>query len=152
MAKIRIDDSGITRILDVVGGRTRKVIKAYFFDNFTQEQMIEELYLPKHIIDKEVATIRGLARDLLVKKVCGDCGKEFYTARPQAKICPVCNEKNKKAQLEQQKESHKKPHSTVRHRKTNVVGINEIIKQMTKYNKEYKTRLSYGQYVALVDK
>ena len=71
---------------------------------------------------------------------CVECGKVFRNPNENEKFCPEC----KKI-----KESKKKPNpkSKIKTSKT----IWQITRELEKYNKKHKTRLSYGQYVALVD-
>jgi Zn finger protein HypA/HybF involved in hydrogenase expression len=67
---------------------------------------------------------------------CSDCNKFFRNPDENEKICPECRRIKEK----------KKP--KVNYGKS----VNQILKELEKYNEEHKTRLSYGQYVALVDK
>ena len=67
---------------------------------------------------------------------CAECGKIFRNPNENEKFCPECKKiKDKKK---------RKPKAS----KT----ILQITRDLEKYNKEHKTRLSYGKYVALVDK
>ena len=67
---------------------------------------------------------------------CAECHKVFRNPNENERLCPECKKiKDKKK---------RKPKAS----KT----ILQITRDLEKYNKEHKTRLSYGKYVALVDK
>lgn len=70
---------------------------------------------------------------------CVECHKVFRNPNENERFCPEC----KKI-----KESKKKPKQKAKSNKS----ILQITRELEKYNKEHKTRLSYGKYVALVDK
>ena len=72
---------------------------------------------------------------------CAECGKIFRNPNENEKFCTEC----KKI-----KESKKKSKPKVKPNKSK--SIWQTTRELEKYNKEHKTRLSYGQYVALVDK
>ena len=72
---------------------------------------------------------------------CAECGKIFRNPDENERFCPECNKI---------KESRKKPKQKAKSIKSK--SIWQIIRQLEKYNKEHKTRLSYGQYVSSVDK
>ena len=72
---------------------------------------------------------------------CAECHKVFRNPNENERFCPDC----KKI-----REIRKKPKSKVKTNKNK--SIWQITRELEKYNKEHKTRLSYGQYVALVDK
>lgn len=66
---------------------------------------------------------------------CADCHKIFRNPDENERFCPECKKirENKKPKPKAKK------------------SVLQITKELEKYNKEHKTRLSYGQYVALVD-
>ena len=70
---------------------------------------------------------------------CAECHKVFRNPDENERLCPEC----KKI-----KESKKKAKQKAKTNKS----ILQITRELEKYNKEHKTRLSYGKYVALVDK
>lgn len=72
---------------------------------------------------------------------CAECHKVFRNPDENERFCPEC----KKI-----KEGRKKPKQKAKSVKSK--SILQITRELEKYNKEHKTRLSYGQYVALVDK
>lgn len=67
---------------------------------------------------------------------CADCHKIFRNPDENERFCPECKKirENKKSKPKAKK------------------SVLQITRELEKYNKEHKTRLSYGQYVALVDK
>ena len=67
---------------------------------------------------------------------CADCHKIFRNPDENERFCPECKKirENKKPKPKANK------------------SVWQITRELEKYNKEHKTRLSYGQYVALVDK
>lgn len=69
---------------------------------------------------------------------CAECHKVFRNPNGNERFCPECKK------IKEKKKSKPKA-------KTNK-SILQITRELEKYNKEHKTRLSYGQYVALVDK
>lgn len=72
---------------------------------------------------------------------CVECGKFFRNPDENERFCPECKKikENKKKQ---------KPKIKINKSKT----IWQIVRELEKYNKEHRTRLSYGQYVSSVDK
>ena len=72
---------------------------------------------------------------------CVECGKIFRNPDENERFCPECNKI---------KESRKKPKQKAKSVKSK--SIYQITRDLEKYNKEHKTRLSYGQYVSSVDK
>ena len=72
---------------------------------------------------------------------CAECGKIFRNPDENERLCPEC----KKI-----KENKKKQKPKVKTNKSK--SILQLTRELEKYNKEHKTRLSYGQYVSSVDK
>ena len=72
---------------------------------------------------------------------CAECYKFFRNPDENERLCPDC----KKI-----RENKKKAKPKVKSIKSKSVW--QITRELEQYNKEHKTRLSYGQYVALVDK
>ena len=70
---------------------------------------------------------------------CAECHKVFRNPDENERLCPEC----KKI-----KESKKKARQKAKSNKS----IWQITRELEKYNKEHRTMLSYGKYVALVDK
>lgn len=72
---------------------------------------------------------------------CAECHKVFRNPNENERLCPECVKI---------RESKKKTKPKVKAIKSK--SILQITRELEQYNKEHKTRLSYGQYVALVDK
>ena len=70
---------------------------------------------------------------------CAECYKFFRNPDENERFCPDC----KKI-----RENKKKLKVKAKTNKT----VLQITRELEKYNKEHKTRLSYGQYVSSVDK
>lgn len=82
--------------------------------------------------------------------VCERCGATFYSYSAKARWCEPCrvivrNERNK-----QWRRSAKNRQAEIRLplKKT----INDILRDLRKYNEEHNTHLTYGQYVAMIEK
>ena len=72
---------------------------------------------------------------------CAECHKVFRNPDENERLCPEC----KKI-----KEGRKKPKQKAKSVKSK--SIYQITRELEKYNREHRTMLSYGEYVALVDK
>ena len=72
---------------------------------------------------------------------CAECHKVFRNPNENERFCPECNKI---------KESKKKARQKAKSIKNK--SILQITRELEKYNKEHRTMLSYGEYVALVDK
>lgn len=70
---------------------------------------------------------------------CAECYKFFRNPNENERLCPECKKT---------KESRKKPKQKAKPNKS----IWQITRELEKYNREHRTMLSYGKYVALVDK
>lgn len=92
----------------------------------------------------------------LIEIACIDCGKTYTAQSRAAKRCPECNLKHRKEYRQEYAEANKKEQIEIQKKFKkpicNFKPTEQILKEMETYNKEHKTRLSYGQYVALVDK
>ena len=68
------------------------------------------------------------------RKICAECGKEFFSHNPNVKYCSKeCRNANKN-KPKQPKEAQKK--------KT----LDEVIADMNEYNRTHGTHLTYGKY------
>lgn len=72
---------------------------------------------------------------------CAECYKVFRNPDENERFCPEC----KKI-----KESKKKARQKAKSTKSK--SILQVTRELEKYNREHRTMLSYGEYVALVDK
>ena len=67
---------------------------------------------------------------------CAECHKVFRNPDENERVCPECKKIRDKKK--------RKPKSDK--------SLYQVTKELEKYNKEHGTMLSYGRYVALVDK
>jgi hypothetical protein len=67
---------------------------------------------------------------------CAECGKVFRNPNENERFCPECKKIKEKKKLKPKADK----------------SLYQIMKDLAKYNKNHGTRLSYGQYVDLVDK
>lgn len=68
---------------------------------------------------------------------CAECRKVFRNPDEKERFCPECKKIKEKRKI--------KP--IIREKKS----LYQIAREIEQYNKEHKTRLSYGRYIALVD-
>ena len=68
---------------------------------------------------------------------CAECRKVFRNPDEKERFCHECKKIKEKRKI--------KP--IVREKKS----LYQIAREIEQYNKEHKTRLSYGRYIALVD-
>lgn len=86
----------------------------------------------------------------LYKRVCRDCGREFYYPTKKKQLCPECYSANRgRVQKEQNRLNHK-PKKPKQKRIKIDLSINEVVGLMEQYNREHKTRYTYGQFVELL--
>ena len=92
----------------------------------------------------------------LIEIICIDCCKTYTAQSRAAKRCPECNLKHRREYRQEYAEANKKEQIEIQNKFKKPMykpkPMSQILKEMEIYNKEHKTRLSYGQYVALVDK
>ena len=72
---------------------------------------------------------------------CAECHKVFRNPNENERLCPDC-----KKIKENKKKARQKAKST------KIKTVLQITRELGKYNDKHKTYLSYGKYVALVDK
>lgn len=87
-----------------------------------------------------------------IKVICRDCGITFDAKARSNLRCEKC----KKAWANQQSKNNKGRKrlqtQTVKRVKTRPkMSIREVLIALEKYNREHKTHLSYGQFVALME-
>lgn len=148
--KLNIDDSGISRALDLCRTlRKRQILRCYYGSGNSVEETSLLLEPPRSVIESEIALINKIIKDNLILRTCGQCGAEYYTNSPRKRLCQKCEKENRQRNIKNTNEQFKvyKPR-----KKPTGKSIYQVIREIEKYNKEHKTMLSYGQYVALVDK
>ena len=76
---------------------------------------------------------------------CNRCGKEFTHWNANKSYCDECSEimKRERSRKSMQKKRAKKV-------STQTKTIREVLQELTEYNKEHGTSLSYGQYVLIM--
>lgn len=87
----------------------------------------------------------------LIYNACIDCGVTFPCYSPKALRCEKCKEIAKRKASQECMQRRRKPYKISRvfpPRKS----IKEILRDLKKYNEKHGTYLSYGQYIALIEK
>jgi tRNA(Ile2) C34 agmatinyltransferase TiaS len=86
-----------------------------------------------------------------IEVVCFDCGETFTALLSNALRCEKCRKKAKnqaaKKYMMQSRSIRKIPKSMPPRK-----SIKDILKEMAQYNREHGTCLSYGKYVAMIEK
>lgn len=148
--KLNIDNSGISRALDFCRNlRTRQILRCYYGSGNSAEETSLLLELPRSVVESEIALINKVIKDNLILRTCTQCGKEYYTNSPKKRLCLKCERFNRAENVRKTNEQYK---VYIPRKKAKFKSIYQVIRDVEKYNKEHKTRLSYGQYVATVDK
>lgn len=153
MIKLSVDNSGIDKLLEMsLTYRARAVIRHYYIEGKPENEISEIMGLPKVIIVSDIVRINKLIEDNLVRKICQQCGEEYYTAQPQTRICQKCKKANRQEINQAKNESFKSVNaeSKPKARKKKAKSISQILRDMEKYNKENGTELTYGKYLLLV--
>ena len=154
MNRYRIDTSGISKMFELTkSGRTRKVSRLWYVNEMEIGEIAKAMGYGESVIVSEIMLINRLIENNISCKTCSQCGETFYTGEKGKQICPKCKEQNRIEREEQQKEIYKavKPKSKAIKRKP-FKSLQTIEKERAIYNKQHNVYLSYGQYVALVDK
>lgn len=82
------------------------------------------------------------------KKICVWCGKEFEAEHPRKRRCPSCSELPHERKEYDRIRRLKKKRSTLR-ASLRCLSIDEVIKELMRYNEINGTSLTYGQFVML---
>jgi uncharacterized Zn finger protein (UPF0148 family) len=78
---------------------------------------------------------------------CKDCGKAFEWPNPNKRFCPTCAEMREKKRNHEYKEKQK----SLKFKKTPVnFSVTEVVSMLERYNRENKTRYTYGQFSELI--
>ena len=72
---------------------------------------------------------------------CAECHKVFRNPDENERFCPECKK------IKQSKKKARQKAKSVKSK-----SILQITRDLAKYNKKHGTMLSYGEYIALVDK
>ena len=150
MAKIYIDNSGISKLLDVLQGRKRKIARLFFVNGFTYEQIAEQLGVCTHTIATDFKSINETINKHLIVRTC-DCGRIMYCGNNQTKICDKCRDKNKiNINLKSNEPPKNSKPKCTKQKSNGITNVHTIISRMIKYNKKYNTNYDYGYYVLKV--
>ena len=82
--------------------------------------------------------------------VCVVCGKEYVALARNSLYCSEeCRNESKKMRVrEYAKENYTAPKKRIQRRPK--LSINQVMRELEEYNTKNKTRLTYGQYVAIM--
>ena len=72
---------------------------------------------------------------------CVECYKFFRNPNENERLCPECKK------IKENKNKAKQKTKSIKSK-----SVLQVTRELEKYNREHGTRLSYGKYVALVDK
>ncbi len=90
-----------------------------------------------------------------IEKTCIDCGEVFIAYGNKALRCLECRKVKQLKQVkayQENKRQQKKPQPKKKYIYRPKLTIREVLRALEKYNKEHKTHISYGQFVALMEK
>lgn len=149
---IEIDNSGKAIILDALPNPITRAIFNYKYNlDMEYKDIVERYNGNNQVVEKSLATINKAIEKYLKLKTCRDCGTKFLTNQ-RRQLCMECRAKNKKMCLEQQAESHKSvyTHKQTKKCRRKFKSLEEICREIDKYNKEHNTKYSYGQYLVKV--
>jgi hypothetical protein len=83
-----------------------------------------------------------MRRERTIKKTCQRCGAEFYAASNRAMRCEECRVIWEKEQNTLRKREYRAKTQQIPKK-----SLNEIMRDLRKYNEQNGTQLTYGQYV-----
>lgn len=81
---------------------------------------------------------------LFIKK-CSSCGEEFQSDKKRARVCRNCQKIKKRELARERGKEYKKPKRV--HTDNSLI---EFVGLIERYNRENKTRYTYGQFVAAI--
>ena len=153
MDKYILDTSGISKMLELAkSGRNRKVARLYYVNGMETKEISDLMGYAESVIISEIMVINRIIENNISHKTCVECGNTFYTDSQKVRICPNCKEENRLSQVKKVQEIYKsatRPTTTKKKRKA-FKSLAQIERDRAKYNKKNNTRLSYGEYVAMV--
>lgn len=76
---------------------------------------------------------------------CFNCNREFTYTSDAKKYCPECDK-------EIRRERARKCMARKRRPSVEIKTLSEIMQELKEYNEKHKTCLSYGRYVAMVER
>ncbi len=147
MNKLNIDNSGVSRLLELVkSGRQRKIARLYYMNNMSINEICDQIGCNSVIALSDIAVINKLIQDNIKIRTCCDCKKEYYTAENGRK-CTARKERTRKETLELRKSIKIAPNKPPERK---FKSIQTVEKEREQYNKKHNTHLSYGQFVGLM--
>lgn len=150
MERYNIDFSGMSKVFELAkSGRMRKIAKLWY-SGMEIPDIAKTVGYAESVVVSEIVLINKFIENNISCKTCGQCGEKFYTGQKGTQICPICKEKNKKERCEQTKSVYKANLKSQTPKRKKFKSLKTIEKERAIYNKQHGTRLSYGQYVALV--
>lgn len=153
MDKYILDTSGISKMLELAkSGRNRKVARLYYVNGMETKEISDLMGYAESVIISEIMVINRIIENNISHKICTQCEKTFYTDSNGVRICPNCKEENRLSQVKKVQEIYKsatRPTTAKKKRKA-FKSLAQIERDRAKYNKKNNTRLSYGEYVAMV--
>lgn len=153
MDKYILDTSGISKMLELAkSGRNRKVARLYYVNGMETKEISDLMGYAESVIISEIMVINRIIENNISHKICVECGNTFYTDSQKVRICPNCKEENRLLQAKKVQEIYKsatRPTTAKKKRKA-FKSLAQIERDRAKYNKKNNTRLSYGEYVAMV--
>ena len=85
-----------------------------------------------------------------IKLLCIDCGKVFTAKARNALRCEKCRCEHNLYKARENKQKNKIAREQAK-RPQPKTSLRKILREIEQYNKEHKTRLSYGQYIAMIE-
>lgn len=76
---------------------------------------------------------------------CLNCNRTFYHTNVGKKYCPEC-------ELEIKRERNRNFMRKKRRASVEIKALPEVMQELKEYNEKHNTCLSYGRYVAMVDR
>ena len=86
------------------------------------------------------------------RHICEDCGAEFFSASHNAMRCVPCRETARKSISKEWREKAKSKKPIISRVLPPRKSIRTVLRELERYNKEHGTSLSYGRYIALIEK
>lgn len=83
---------------------------------------------------------------------CKGCGELFEWTSKNKRVCPTCDEIREERKKERKREKYRSVKlEKAKQKKTSIdFSITELVRIMEKYNREHKTKYTYGQFVELL--
>jgi tRNA(Ile2) C34 agmatinyltransferase TiaS len=86
-----------------------------------------------------------------IEKTCIECGQLFIAYGHKALRCPECRKKVAREQIKDSKSHWLRTRKSKKATYRPPMTISEVLKELEMYNKVHGTRLSYGQFVLILE-